>query len=492
MRLVRNLSTLLFLALALLGVSTARADDDDPGEVHLAGAITALPGGGLVGDWTVGGKTVHVTASTEVEGTPAVGATANVEGTLNQDGSIDAKEIDVRAAGGDDGDDDEGGDIHGIVSALPQGGLVGDWTVSGKTIHVTSSTQIDQSHGNIAVGAVVVVHGTLETDGSIDAQRIKVVGSPSAPPGKPALAELRGTVEVLASGSGFVGDWTVSGKTVHVTAATRLDQEDGALDVGSLVEVKGTLRNDGSIDARKVEVLAGSGGATSTMGNTFFVVAARAQGKNGTFYTTDLTISNTGQADAKIDVLFTGHGRDGRTKVSTTFTVAAGATKSIKDVLGTLFGLTSEFGALRITSNVTTIVIEATTSTPGGGGTFGQGQAALSLSDLATSTSPRSIAGVRSDAQFRTNLALVNATEGPLDVDLALVAGDGGRLGATRLHLQPLEMLQLDDAPRALGAQGGVAGARLLVSTPTAGGAFAALANVIDNSTNDPRSLAAR
>ncbi|NOZ27595.1 MAG: hypothetical protein GXP39_06015, partial [Chloroflexi bacterium] len=44
--------------------------------------------------------------------------------------------------------------------------------------------------------------------------------------------EFRGTVESLPS-SGLIGDWVVSGRTVHVSAETRIDQEDGPVAVGA-------------------------------------------------------------------------------------------------------------------------------------------------------------------------------------------------------------------------------------------------------------------
>jgi hypothetical protein len=45
---------------------------------------------------------------------------------------------------------------------------------------------------------------------------------------------------------------------------------------------------------------------------------------------------------------------------------------------------------------------------------------------------------------------------------------------------------------RELGLPPTVSGARLVLSTPTPGGAFAAYASVIDERTNDPRTLLPR
>ncbi len=50
-------------------------------------------------------------------------------------------------------------------------------------------------------------------------------------------------------------------------------------------------------------------------------------------------------------------------------------------------------------------------------------------------------------------------------------------------------MTQVTRAVRDMGVSGDITGARLVLSTPTGGGAFAAYASVIDNATNDPRTL---
>jgi hypothetical protein len=66
--------------------------------------------------------------------------------------------------------------------------------------------------------------------------------------------EFYGTVETLPSTSGWVGDWTVSGRTVRVNAKTRIDTEDGPLAPGVRVEIQGTELQDGTFQAAEVEV----------------------------------------------------------------------------------------------------------------------------------------------------------------------------------------------------------------------------------------------
>lgn len=66
--------------------------------------------------------------------------------------------------------------------------------------------------------------------------------------------DLDGVVETMPA-TGFVGTWQVSGRTVIVTATTEIDQEEGQLAVGTLVEVEGVEQADGSILARELEVV---------------------------------------------------------------------------------------------------------------------------------------------------------------------------------------------------------------------------------------------
>ena len=67
--------------------------------------------------------------------------------------------------------------------------------------------------------------------------------------------EFHGVVQGLPTGTGQVGDWTVSGKVIHVSAATLFPEEAGdpVITVGGAVEVKGVLQTDGSIIASAID-----------------------------------------------------------------------------------------------------------------------------------------------------------------------------------------------------------------------------------------------
>ncbi|HMG34282.1 MAG TPA: S8 family serine peptidase [Blastocatellia bacterium] len=177
---------------ALQGTFQAGSGDiggggDDDGESRFTAAIQSLPAGSLIGDWVVGSTVVHVSQSTELrqdKGPFVVGATVEVRGAAQPDGSVNATRIEVEdsgsggggGTGGGGGGGSGGGEstrFTGTVEMLPPSGFIGDWVVSGKTVHVNSSTEIKQEHGNVMVGATVEVEGTTQSDGSVTASKIE-------------------------------------------------------------------------------------------------------------------------------------------------------------------------------------------------------------------------------------------------------------------------------------------------------------------------------
>lgn len=241
--------------------------------VRFFGVVKTLPTSGLIGDWTVqigplesmlGATnlaptvvptqtvTVHVISTTRIiteHGSVQVGAFVRVEGSLQNDRSVNASEIEVKAVPPPPGNRVE---FFGRIESLPSTtGWIGDWKVSGRTVHVSNSTRIDQTLGQVQVGAFVKVVGTARADHSVDATGIVVRANPPPPP--PKYIRFYGIVQVLPTTTGWIGDWKVSGITVHVTKTTRIVQQYGAPAVGKPVEVKGLLQNDGSVNAVQIE-----------------------------------------------------------------------------------------------------------------------------------------------------------------------------------------------------------------------------------------------
>jgi hypothetical protein len=253
-----SIAAILTLVLSVFPTAFAKHHED----IKFTGTVQSLPSGGFIGDWTVDGRTLHVTGSTQIneeDGHITVGAAVQVEGRSRSDNSVDAAEIELRqsaSGGGDDhggggtGAGDQGIKFKGTIESFPPG-LVGDWQIGGRTIHVSAQCELQQEVGPVAVGAFAEVVGTMRADGSMDASKLEVKSNPAGGDGRD---ELKGTVESLPNTASFVGDWRVAGRTVHVSAATVINTEHGAVAVGSSVEVHGTQQADGSIDATRIEI----------------------------------------------------------------------------------------------------------------------------------------------------------------------------------------------------------------------------------------------
>jgi hypothetical protein len=219
--------------------------------------------------------------------------------------------------------------------------------------------------------------------------------------------------------------------------------------------------------------------------------SAHAAGKNNAFYTTDLTLGNTGTTDASVTLKFLGNNRDGRSGPEIVKSIPANSAVTYADVLGSLFGVSSDYGAILVTSESTDLRVLSQTSTPppDGIGTFGQSVPAAGAADFVTAAAPKVLVGLRQDAAFRTNAVIANATGLPTHVDLVLKSETGATIGTGSADLQPYEMRQVDGVVTALGAPDGTANAVLQVSTTTAAARVATYAAIIDQKTNDPRTV---
>lgn len=249
---IRGLAVGAVLAVValFLPLAAAQASDGGDDEGELQGVIESLPSSGLIGDWVVSGTTVHVTVDTEIDdedGAVAVGASVEVQGTTESDGSITADQIDVQEGA----DDDEFGEIEfeGFVEALPPTGLVGDWTVSGTIVHVTSTTEIEQEDGSIAVGSPVEVEGLMEADGSVTASKVELKDAEDVDD----TISMTGVVQRFVPTASHVGRWRVSHHVVKVRRGTAIVHA-ARLARGSNVRVLGTFRRNGSIRASKIVV----------------------------------------------------------------------------------------------------------------------------------------------------------------------------------------------------------------------------------------------
>ena len=227
-----------------------------PNRVEFTGVVATLPGtSNFVGDWKVGERVVHVTAQTKLDqskGGIAVGALVEVEGTQRADRSVDATEIEVKSTFTPTPSSYVR--FFGTLTNLPANNTrVGDWTVGGKTVHVIDRTRIKEEHGKATIGAYLEVEGNQRADGSVDAAEITVERDATAPTGAIGFINFYGPIRTIPSSAGFVGVWMVDGKTVNVSAMTKLEKGRVDFAVGVYVEVKGYLLANGQVNATKIE-----------------------------------------------------------------------------------------------------------------------------------------------------------------------------------------------------------------------------------------------
>lgn len=244
------ISTFILLILTVIGAFVQPVSAKD-GVVEIFGPIRSLPGGAsFIGNWVIGSRTVKVDSSTVIKqelGPARLGAVVEAKATPQSDGSLLATKIEVKQSTG-------GGGyivIHGIINSLPgTGNFIGDWTVGNRKITVTSATLLDQTRGAFAIGARVEVEGFLQTDGTISASKIK-----TRPENQVEDFKFFGTIGSLPNTANLIGDWIISGRTVHVTSATRLEQERQRFAVGVYVIVEAIPQAGGSITATEIKTV---------------------------------------------------------------------------------------------------------------------------------------------------------------------------------------------------------------------------------------------
>ena len=242
----------------------APGGDDEDDEVEFFGELERLPADGLIGDWTVDGTVVRVVAETEIDlnrGPVALGSCLKVEGMLLAGGVVQASEIEVRSGAGGcstrgDDDDDDAIEFDGVVQEAPGDGDIGLWLISGRSVLVDETTEVDLQGGGPRVGLCVEVEGAFLDDRVFLASSLEADDNGrncGAGPGDPVEVEVKGRIEELPPGNSLNGQWTVNGVRVTVSGSTDLDEDEGPFAVGACVEATGRFLPSGMLQAREVE-----------------------------------------------------------------------------------------------------------------------------------------------------------------------------------------------------------------------------------------------
>lgn len=258
-----------------------------------------------------------------------------------------------------------------------------------------------------------------------------------------------------------------------------------------------SLVNNGTNDPATLLPGAGLGA-----GSTTYMVPSVARTAGGTptapaFYTSDLFVANEASQTAHYTLKYlAANTPDGNLGPTRNFTLSPGQADTFRDVLGSVFGLSSnsDFGALEVTGDASALVIDSVTTTPAplpSTGRFGQSVPGVPSSGWILNGATGTIVGVREDATARTNLVLVSGTSGySIEIDYALYADNGTQLGSNQtVTLPPLGMKQIGRVIETITHARNTSNATLVLWTPTVGGTFTAFASLLNNVTNDPATL---
>jgi hypothetical protein len=136
-------------------------------------------------------------------------------------------------------------------------------------------------------------------------------------------------------------------------------------------------------------------------------IASRNPGKEGTFWTSTLSLANLGTTTATVDLEYlpqkTDNSAGGLTAPA--FAVAPGETIDVEDPVLQLFGVENGKGSIIVESSAPVVVVSRVSTAAEGGGTTGHGVRTVSFNALADREVV--LPGVRMFSGFRTNVGVV-------------------------------------------------------------------------------------
>ncbi len=224
---------------------------------------------------------------------------------------------------------------------------------------------------------------------------------------------------------------------------------------------------------------------------SFIPAVAKAAGAEDSYFLTDVDLNNTSSdMDVEYQLYWLPRGADNSEPTeSERFTLAAGQSTRIEDVLGTVFGAEpNAVGALAIgASSPYLIAMSRTYNIPGGkvAGTFGQALPAVPLDDFINSGTTQRIIFMSENDDFRANLGCVNGTDMPIEILIDLFDAAGTPLETKTMNLAPWSNNQLNRVFSDYQPVNGYVDVR----SETEGAMYYCYGSVLDNVTSDPTSI---
>ena len=222
----------------------------------------------------------------------------------------------------------------------------------------------------------------------------------------------------------------------------------------------------------------------------FIPAAALASGAQGSYYQTDVDLSNAGGQPVQYQLMWLPRGETNfEPLTSETFSLGAGMSVRYANVLSEVFDLEPDsLGALALLSTSPDLLaMSRTYNMPSGepAGTYGQAMPTILPGEFIRHGERRRILFGTENAEMRTNIGCQNASFGTMPVDLELFDMEGNSLGTKRMVLHPYSNDQINRIFEDFRPVSGY----VEVWTPVSMGLFYCYGSVLDNVTSDPTTI---
>jgi hypothetical protein len=224
---------------------------------------------------------------------------------------------------------------------------------------------------------------------------------------------------------------------------------------------------------------------------TFIPAAALAAGLEGSFFQTDLDLSNVGSTDLTYQLLWLPRGVDNSDPVrSSTFSIAADTSVRYANVLDEVFGLEpDQVGALAVeASGSELLAMSRTYNLPSAkvAGTFGQELPGIPADRMIPTGVERRIIFMNEDDDVRANVGCQNGGGQPVTVNIELFSAEGESLETRTMNLAPYSNNQIT---RLFRNYAPISAGYVDVWTNTEGASIYCYGSVLDNLTSDPTTV---
>jgi PKD repeat protein len=221
--------------------------------------------------------------------------------------------------------------------------------------------------------------------------------------------------------------------------------------------------------------------------------AAHSPGAVGSFFETDLVLSNPTRFPASATVHFLEREKDNSSLGSSiSVPLPSGASTTLRDVVGTIGAGAPLAGALLVRSDQPLVVRSRTynvATLDGGLATWGQPLDGVAPEEAFGAGETAQLLGLRGTAPFRSNIGISSFSDMPVDVTVTLRDAASAFLAERSYTLPPRSVHQINDVFALFGVTPPAEPIRAEVTTRTSGARIVPYGSVVDGATGDPTTL---